>query len=290
MHTAYWRFCMHFCQACRVSDNLIALLIKDLKYLDAIQSKIKFSDGFDRVKYKHMDGYETYLQNLNIPFHWYVSKETKQLDYRDLTGPEKVKLFKNIKISSLMPNTTDQLEGRIEKMQEIWDDFWVITQNLKQDFDPCYVELFKKQVTSWFEKFLFVYQTKDVTPYMHALYAHVPEFLTLYKNLEYFTQQDMEKYNDITSKNVFRSSNHRGVSALEQIFLKKSRVQYLEQVGCARVKKIYTCSNCKTEGHTMKTCTNKCKSCGFSTFCAHLVKVIGKYESKCKQLSETPIN
>ena len=43
--------------------------------------KIKFSDGFDRVKYKDMAGYETYLQNLNIPFHWYVSKETKQLDY-----------------------------------------------------------------------------------------------------------------------------------------------------------------------------------------------------------------
>ena len=250
------------------------LLIKDLKYLDAIQSKIKFSDGFDTVKYKHITGYETYLQNLNIPLHWYVSKVTKQVDYRDLTGPEKVKLFKNIKIFSLMPNTKDQ--GRIQKIQEIWDDFWVITQNLKQDFDPnCDVELFKKQVTPWFEKFLFVYPTNDVTPYMHALYAHVPEFLTLHKNLEYFTQQGMEKY-DITSKIFFRSSNHRGVSALEQIFLKKSRVQYLEQVGCARVKKIFTCSNCKTEGHTMKTCTNKCKSCGFSTLCAHLVKVVGK--------------
>ena len=166
----------------------------------------------------------------------------------------------------------------------------MLNTELPQDFDPCDAELLKKQVTSWFEKFLFVYQTKDVTPYMHALYAHVPEFLTLHKNLEYFTQQGIEKYNDITSKNFFRSSNHRGVSALEQIFLKKSRVQYLEQVGCARVKKIYTCSNCKTEGHTMKTCTNKCKSCGFPTFCAHLVKVIGKYEPKCKQLSETPIN
>ena len=81
-----------------------------------------------------------------------------------------------------------------------------------------------------------------------------------------------------------------GLWHLNKFFFKKSRVQYLEQVGCARVKKIYTCSNCKTEGHTMKTFTNKCKSCGFSTFCAHLVKVIGKYEPKCKQLSETPIN
>ena len=30
---------------------------------------------------------------------------------------------------------------------------------------------------------------------MHASYAHVPEFLKLYQNLAYYTQQGMEKYN-----------------------------------------------------------------------------------------------
>ena len=82
----------------RVSDNLIALLIRELKYNDAIQKKNKFSDGFNRSKYRNMARYETYLQDLGIPFHWYVGKESKQLEYRNLTGPEKVKLFQNIQI------------------------------------------------------------------------------------------------------------------------------------------------------------------------------------------------
>jgi hypothetical protein len=46
-----------------------------------------------------MSRYKTFLQELGIPFSWYVGKETKQLEYCDLTGPEKVKLFQNINIS-----------------------------------------------------------------------------------------------------------------------------------------------------------------------------------------------
>ena len=116
---------------------------------------------------------------------------------------------------------------------------------------------------------------------MHALYAHVPEFLRLYTNLEHFSQQGMEKYNDTTSKNFFRSSNHQGVSAIEQIFLKKCRVQYLEEVGSARAKKEYTCSNCSNTDHTIKTCSSKCKLCRVQSCCAHLVKSCGKYHPKC---------
>lgn len=83
----------------RVSDNLIGHLIRELKVCDSIEKKIKFSDGFCREKYRNMSRYETFLQELGIPFSWYVGKETEQLEYRDLTGPEKVKLFQNINIS-----------------------------------------------------------------------------------------------------------------------------------------------------------------------------------------------
>ena len=75
----------------------------------------------------------------------------------------------------------------------------------------------------WFQKFVDLHQAKDVTMYMHSLYAHVPEFLKLYQNLAYYTQQGMEKYNNTVSKDFFRSSNHREVSALKQLFLKKTQ-------------------------------------------------------------------
>lgn len=266
----------------RVSDNLIGQLIRDLKVCDAIEKKVKFTGGFCREKFRSMSRYETFLQGLGIPFSWYIGKETKQLEYRDLTGPEKEKLFQNINISFLLPNSKNK-----DTIQKIWDDFWIIRQDLKKNFKSEEVEVFKRKITSWLELYLTVYPAKHVTPYMHALYAHVPEFLSLYNNLEYFTQQGMEKYNDITSKNFFRSSNHRGVSALEQIFLKKNRVQYLEAAGCARIKNKYTCSNCNNIGHTIKTCTAKCKNCRSTTYCAHLVKHNGKYHPKCTVPADT---
>ena len=48
-------------------------------------------------------------------------------------------------------------------------------------------------IKSWFGLFLNVYQAKDVTPYMHVLHCHVPEFLSLYQNIAYYTQQGLEK-------------------------------------------------------------------------------------------------
>jgi len=41
----------------------------------------------------------------------------------------------------------------------------------------------------------------------------------------------MEKYNDTVSKDYFRSSNHRGVSAIKQIFLKIHRIRRLDAAG-----------------------------------------------------------
>ena len=72
--------------------------------------------------------------------------------------------------------------------------------------------------------------------YIYALHAHVPEILKLYKKIAYYTQQGMEKYNDRASKNYFRSKNHRRVTTLTQVFLKKQRIQYLEAAGYMRGK------------------------------------------------------
>ena len=74
---------------------------------------------------------------------------------------------------------------------------------------------------------------------MHALCYHVPEFLSLYQNIAYYTQQGLEKYNNRASKDFFRSTNHKGVDALKQLFLKKNRIQFLEAAGYERVKNTY---------------------------------------------------
>ena len=92
----------------------------------------------------------------------------------------------------------------------------------------------------------------------------------------------MEKYNYITSKNYFWSTNHQGVSAIKQLFLKRKRAQHLEAAGCEREKRDYCCSNCHAVRHTIKTCMAECRHCKFATHCAHITKVNGKYRPLCQ--------
>ena len=63
----------------------------------------------------------------------------------------------------------------------------------------------------------------------------------------------MEKYNDRASKDYFRSTNHEGVDALKQLFLKKNRIQFLEAAGYGREKNSFKCRNCLNFGHIIKT-------------------------------------
>jgi hypothetical protein len=46
--------------------------------------------------------------------------------------------------------------------------------------------------------------------------------------LRKFTQQGCEKMNDVLTSSYFRSSNHKGLAALRQVFLKFNRLNYLE--------------------------------------------------------------
>jgi len=57
--------------------------------------------------------------------------------------------------------------------------------------------------------FLSIYQTKNVTPYIHLLACHIPEFLKRYGTIAPFSQQDVEKLNDLITKDNFRSTNHK---------------------------------------------------------------------------------
>lgn len=115
------------------------------------------------------------MTNVGIGFTWYICKDSKKLKWRDLTGPEKKKLTSMINISKLLTNfqKADDIQEIWNGFQSIMDDIRVLT-NEKVKLDEFAVKLKK-----WMNKFLSVYQTKHVTPYMHALFSHVSEFVAL---------------------------------------------------------------------------------------------------------------
>ena len=107
----------------RISDNLINLLILAFRRQDSIDKRKTLNDGFERSKYQQMASWESYLNTfLKIPFHWFVCKDLNKLKWRDLTGPEKLKLFRNINITQVLhshPKSGD--------ISQLWCQFLPIT-------------------------------------------------------------------------------------------------------------------------------------------------------------------
>ena len=66
-------------------------------------------DGIEKIKIKECQIPKSELQDF---FHMYLESDTGQLKWQDLTGPEKLKLFKKLKISEIFPFFHNQITFR----------------------------------------------------------------------------------------------------------------------------------------------------------------------------------
>ena len=260
----------------QVSDVLLDLLITELKRQDSI-NKVKWFSSFDITKYKHMQGFEQFIKGLGIPgFEFYVGWTSKMLKSRLLTGPEKLKVFHNIKVRLLSPNFPC---NEASKIQHLWDELLqlnMLFSSAADDLSPAVIEC---QAREWGQNFLCVYQSKEVTPYIHALMNHVGQFMQSHGSILPFTQQGLEKLNDVVTKNFFRSSCHRD-EALKQLIEKQNRIEHLNDAGKKRTKLFEVeCSNCSKHGHNHLTCSEPCGQ----YYCNHLVSLGGQRVPQCQQ-------
>ena len=77
------------------------------------------------------------------------------------------------------------------------------------------IKQYETRAKQWGRDFVGVYHSDNVTPYIHAMMYHVGEFMRIHGSIIPFTQQGLEKHNDIMTKTIFfRASSHRGVEAL----------------------------------------------------------------------------
>ena len=225
----------------RISDVLINLLIRD----------IRIQDGQNNTNI--MQYQQFFNDECKIRFKFQKDKDTKAMKWRDLTAPEKKRLFEHINIPTLFPS----LENR-EKIQKLWNEFITLINCLsvstEQNQDKCSPQAFDKKAKTWVTDFISIYQSKDVTPYMHCLAMHVSEFLELYGSTGQFTQQGLEKLNDLTTIFFQHASSHHEQEALKQILEKRNRLEKLEYQGYQRSVREQKCSKCKQAGHNKRKC------------------------------------
>ena len=181
-----------------------------------------------------------------------MSTKNRKLKWRDLIGPEKIRLFHNIDHPSLFP----VLQNRHE-LKVLWSQFFNLINILGKSECDIDAEEFKERASGWVKLFVSLYQTKDVTPYMHAFSMHVPEFLHLHGNITMFTQQGLEKLNDLTTKYFQQGTNHHDEEALRQISERSNRLEALQDDGYDHPKRSSKCSICRQEGHNKRSCASR---------------------------------
>ena len=64
-----------------------------------------------------------------------------------------------------------------------------------------------------------------------------------------FTQQGLEKLNDLTTQHFFCATNHCDIAALEQVMEKQNRIEELEDNGFKCNIRQQTCSVCGKPDH-----------------------------------------
>ena len=258
----------------RVANVLINLFITELRRQDSIDQCSRFNGQFRVSSFKHLESYEKFVMSLGIPsFQFYVGESSKQLKCRLLTGPEKLKLFENMDVKLLLPTLA---ENTTSKIQHLWSELIELNKLIclpASKLTEETIESYEQRARQWERDFISVYHSDKVTPYIHAMMNHVGEFMQIHGSIVPFTQQGLEKFNDVMTKIYFRASSHRGVQALRQIVEKRNRIEFLTDNDCKRRKRYdITCSNCKEQGHNHLTCINPCKICGES-YSQHLTEI-----------------
>jgi hypothetical protein len=203
----------------RISDTLINLLVKDCTLVDKFEAWNTTS--FNINDYKSLCAFQTFLnKTCRVSFKFVWIAETKKLTWRDLVGPEKIRLFENFDIKQIIPE-----HDKLESVTRLWSDFYTIqndVKNLKVNATQV-----KEQTRSWLALFLSVYNKTAVTPYIHAFVCHLHEFIELYSDINAFNLQGLEKLNEMTTGQYFKSTNKHN-DALEQILKKRNRMEYLK--------------------------------------------------------------
>ena len=118
------------------------------------------------------------------------------------------------------------------------------------------IDRFEEKAQEWGKEFIHCYHTNNVTPYIHVpMMNHVHEFIRLHGSILPFTQQGLQKYNDITTKMYFRSSNHQCIKAITQMLEKQNHIEYLQNFGISSKSSFFEirCSKCNQTGHNLRT-------------------------------------
>ncbi|RIB29836.1 hypothetical protein C2G38_2292369 [Gigaspora rosea] len=184
------------------------------------------------------------MNNIGVKFEFWEDHETKAWKSKSLMGPDKLKVIENFNLNIMLPPV------RATKVQKLWLGFCELYKMLGQD--ELTGSLFRNKAQEWIDLFLThsyvissanaivkgLYTPSDITPYMHVLIYHVPEFIDLHLRwgLGAFSCQPVEKKNHQHVSTFFaktlkdRGEKNFQKSAIMEILKMENRALYFWRV------------------------------------------------------------
>lgn len=151
----------------RIPNNLIELIIRELRRKDAIDKVSTFSNGFCQNRYRHVAGYEKFV------------KELKEL----ILSGKLIRTLRSWSTEILLDlknscsfNTNFHarlLEGHVaDKLQALWGNFMDIIGDLKLDYTTDdTISILEEKIKKWFQTFLDVYHASKRCDTLYAFFV-----------------------------------------------------------------------------------------------------------------------
>jgi hypothetical protein len=214
----------------RIWDRMWALVIQELK------SENRFNDHARTVISMEM-------QRIFVRFNFWQDHDTQNWSYTSLMGGDKEIVLQSFNFEVIFNNE------RAILINQLWRDFYTLYKSMKEpEIDPSFFEI---KARKWLDLFLTpfqgepntisfkkgLYRPKDITPYMHVLINHIPEFIKLHGRfvLAAFYCAGVEKKNHDQVSAFFRKTmkdGGKGVerkSAIFEILYYENRSMYFTQ-------------------------------------------------------------
>ncbi|CAG8534028.1 2289_t:CDS:2 [Scutellospora calospora] len=182
-----------------VPDELHLLLrITDRLWI-LILSELKTTKKFDNMR----DIIVMEMKRIKIKFQFWQEQSSNIWQYTSLMGDDKLKMLREFDLSTILP------PERAILIRKLWDSFLNLYTSLKSQTTT--ENQFKINAIAWLQLFLMkssgefnsktftkgLYKPNDITPYIHVMVYHIPEFIDLHRNfgIRGFSCSAVEKKN-----------------------------------------------------------------------------------------------
>ncbi len=206
----------------RVTDLLVKCLLTELMLFD------RFEKNYDPFKHPSLKMLSDFL--INDLKHKGFAEDMSEKDMlnvlKGMQGPKKKLFFQKINLATLFPiiqrhdGTNQNIQPNITRVfRAYWDLHNIIRE--EKVYDKKEIE---DKVSLFKNEFLNIFSEKLITPYLHMTFFHLADQYELFNGkIKDFSTEGLEKLNDFTTAQFFRSTNKRGY--VKQILERDQRIE-----------------------------------------------------------------